>query len=60
MNRITEEQMQRENAPEVEFEVPKGVSPVGNLKEYFGMSETPHEAMPADVDVEHTVIVSFK
>lgn len=60
MNRITEEQMRRETAPEVEFDVPQGVSPAGSLKEYFGMSETPHDAMPADVDVEHTVIVSFK
>ena len=60
VNRITEEQMRRETAPEVEFEVPQGVSPVASLKEYFGMSETPHDAMPADVDVENTVVVSFK
>lgn len=60
VNRVTEEQMRRETAAEVEFEVPQGVNPVGSLKEYFGMSETPHDAMPADVDVDNTVIVSFK
>ncbi len=60
MNRITEEQMRRDTAPEMEFDVPQGVSPVAHLKEYFGMSETPHNAMPADVDVDNTVVVSFK
>lgn len=60
MNRVTEEQMRRETAPQVEFDVPQGVSPVARLKEYFGMSETPHDAMPADVDVDNTVVVSFK
>ena len=60
VNRITEEQMRLETAPEVEFDVPQGDSPVGSLKEYFGMSETPHDAMPADVDVDNTIVVSFK
>ena len=60
MNRITEEQMRRDAAPEVEFEVPKGSSPVRAMEEYFGMPATSHEAMPAAVDVENTVVISFK
>lgn len=60
MNRITEEQMRRDAAPEVEFEAPKGVSPVKAMEEYFGTSAAPHDAMPAATDVENTVVVRFK
>lgn len=60
MNRITEEQMRREVVPEVAFDVPQGVSPVEHLQAYFGTAATAHDQMPADVDVENTVVVSFK
>ncbi len=60
VNRITEEQMRRDAAPEVEFEVPKGASLVKAMQEYFGTVATSHEEMPAAVDVENTVVVSFK
>lgn len=60
VNRITEEQMRRDAAPEVEFEVPKGASPVKAMQEYFGTAATSHEAMPATVDVENTIVIRFK
>ncbi|MCM1546237.1 MAG: hypothetical protein NC033_04285 [Clostridiales bacterium] len=59
MNKITEEQLNRETIQEIEFEIPKGKNPIEYLKEFFGIESTAHEELPNDIDIDKSFVIKF-
>lgn len=59
MNRITEEDMRRETAVEVELAVPAGVVPSDYVESTFGAQPGSNADMPSGTDVDFSCVIKI-